>query len=185
MGTAIALLIAGVILGALIGYFIRQPTKEAKQREDQLNEQIKHKEDELAQYKQQVADHFLHTANLVNSMTESYRAVHEHLADGARTLCSDLVGVQQLEIKQTRLLDKEAAEEATPIAETEKTSEEAVTEEKAAARAEKEPESVVAKEDVKPDKAAESSDEEASVVRAAGSATADTSTEEERKRTIH
>lgn len=40
-------------------------------------------------YQRDVSDHFEQTANLVNELTQRYREVHEHLVQGAQTLCDD------------------------------------------------------------------------------------------------
>jgi len=42
--------------------------------------------DELRRYKQDVHDHFQRTAQLVDGLTEAYRDVHNHLAEGAMAL---------------------------------------------------------------------------------------------------
>lgn len=43
---------------------------------------------ELAQYRDQVTGHFRTSAELVHEMTQSYKAVYEHLATGSQKLCS-------------------------------------------------------------------------------------------------
>lgn len=121
MGIAVALLVLGLALGGMIGYFVRQPAKESKQREQEMEQQLAAKEQEFTEYKQQVANHFMQTANLVTDMTESYRAVHLHLAEGANNLCGDFLGMQQLDIKQTKLLDKEAKASAIEASTVEST----------------------------------------------------------------
>jgi len=40
-------------------------------------------------YQRDVSDHFEQTAHLVNELTQRYREVHEHLVQGALTLCDD------------------------------------------------------------------------------------------------
>ncbi|PQA46775.1 YhcB family protein, partial [Amnimonas aquatica] len=40
-------------------------------------------------YQHDVREHFEQTASLVNELTQRYRDVHEHLVQGALTLCDD------------------------------------------------------------------------------------------------
>src|SRR5690625_7534129 len=44
---------------------------------------------EQQHYRDQVSAHFQRTAELVNELTSNYRAVHNHLAQGARDLCPE------------------------------------------------------------------------------------------------
>jgi hypothetical protein len=43
----------------------------------------------------------MHTSELVQEMTQSYRAVYEHLAAGAQHLCSDELEPSQVGFRQT------------------------------------------------------------------------------------
>lgn len=75
--------IIGVAAGWLAGR--RSSTAERKYRDlalklDQVTQDKKAYEDE-------VVEHFAETARLLNNLTDSYRAVHNHLAQGADSLC--------------------------------------------------------------------------------------------------
>ena len=82
-GIGAALLIAGVIIGLLFGR--RQSPAAQKYRE------VERKLDQVLQdkkaYEDEVVEHFGETAKLLNNLTESYRGVHNHLAQGAANLC--------------------------------------------------------------------------------------------------
>jgi hypothetical protein len=82
-GIAGGLLIAGIIIGLLIGR--RQSPAGQKYRD------VERKLDQVLQdkkvYEDEVVEHFGETAKLLNSLTESYRDVHNHLAQGAGNLC--------------------------------------------------------------------------------------------------
>lgn len=106
----ILFLVSGLIAGVIIGYLIKKTDNGYKQKNEELQQALENTRSELDEYKQQVAGHFLKTADLVNNMTDSYRAVHEHLATGATTLCSEQLGVEKLDIKQTHLLEKTKTE---------------------------------------------------------------------------
>lgn len=75
----------GAGTGALVLYF----TLPARRQYGRLMRERDEARKALREYRQQVDHHFLHTAELVNDMTESYRRVHEHLSMGARDLCSE------------------------------------------------------------------------------------------------
>lgn len=75
-----------LLAGAAAGYFFgRHGTEQARQNED-LKADLAASEDRLKEYQQQVNDHFQHSAELINELTESYRLVHNHIAEGASQL---------------------------------------------------------------------------------------------------
>ncbi len=80
---AAGLLIAGIVIGLLVGR--RQSPASQKYRE------VERKLDQVLQdkkvYEDEVVEHFGQTARLLNNLTESYREVHNHLAQGAASLC--------------------------------------------------------------------------------------------------
>ena len=67
--------------------FGRAENKSAKQAK-QLAEELQDTKARLETHHQQINEHFTKTGELVNNMTESYRAVYQHLASGAQTLCT-------------------------------------------------------------------------------------------------
>ena len=76
---------AGVIVGAGLLFWLLPARRQAGQLirdRDEARQALEH-------YRSQVDDHFLHTAELVNDMTQAYRTVHEHLSKGAQALCSE------------------------------------------------------------------------------------------------
>jgi len=62
---------------------------EAQHRRDEAEQRADEARDRLAGYESQVADHFTRTSDLLREMTLQYRAIYEHLAEGARSLCDD------------------------------------------------------------------------------------------------
>ncbi|MDH5217928.1 MAG: YhcB family protein [Gammaproteobacteria bacterium] len=123
MGMAIIFLFVGLAIGAAVAYLLTRSDSKLQQRNDELKKQLEEADQGLATYKQEVANHFMKTADLVNNMTDSYRSVHEHLAQGANALCSEQLGVEQLDIRQTTLLDK-----SDSIVDIEKTDEKTIKE---------------------------------------------------------
>lgn len=93
-------LIAGIIIGRMLS---NSGANAAHKRE--LEEELQQARKELADYKQDVSEHFSQTAELVNNLTNSYRDVHTHLASGSEKLCNT---DQLLDRIQQPLLEKEA-----------------------------------------------------------------------------
>ena len=83
------LLLGGFLWGAFIGRAMRSDDGEiAKEKNQELQEQLNGVRSELAGYQNEVSDHFRTTASLVQELTHSYRQVYEHLAAGSNRLCS-------------------------------------------------------------------------------------------------
>ncbi|MBG13163.1 MAG: YhcB family protein [Alloalcanivorax venustensis] len=77
--------LVGLVAGAGVLYWLlparRQGSQLIRERDEARNA--------LNHYRDQVDRHFLETADLVNDLTQSYRAVHQHLSQGAHGLCSE------------------------------------------------------------------------------------------------
>lgn len=99
----------GLVVGVIAGLYFARLDDVSNKQKMALQQKLESAEQQLKAYQSQVTEHFLQTASLVNSMTDSYRAVHEHLAMGARELCDSQVNVAQLEMPSTQLLDNTAA----------------------------------------------------------------------------
>lgn len=81
--SAVVCLFAGLGLGLLFGRRSSADSKKFREAERKLDQVIQDKR----AYEDEVVDHFSKTAKLLNSLTDSYREVHNHLATGAATLC--------------------------------------------------------------------------------------------------
>jgi uncharacterized membrane-anchored protein YhcB (DUF1043 family) len=57
-------------------------------RRQELEKQLQSANASLKDYQQEVSEHYVKTAKLVEDLTDSYRNVHNHLAEGAATLLS-------------------------------------------------------------------------------------------------
>lgn len=90
--TALICLAVGAAIGILL---IRLSHPEEKQRKE-LENRLQQAENELKAYQQEVSAHFIKTASLVNNMTQSYRAVGEHLAASAMHLANPDISRQLL-----------------------------------------------------------------------------------------
>jgi len=80
---AVLILLAGLALGVLVGRRTSSSGQKYRQVERKLDQVLQDKK----RYEDDVVEHFTETAQLLNSLTESYRQVHNHLAKGATSLC--------------------------------------------------------------------------------------------------
>lgn len=76
---------AGLLVGAAGAFLLLPARRQRKQLEQERDQALA----TLARHREEVDSHFLRTADLVNQLTGAYRSVHEHLSEGARTLCSE------------------------------------------------------------------------------------------------
>ena len=92
---AIVGLVAGLGLGMLLG----RRTSPAGQKYREVERKLDQVLQEKKLYEDEVMEHFGETARLLNTLTENYREVHNHLATGAAELCrgEGPVGLAQLE----------------------------------------------------------------------------------------
>ncbi|TCO76218.1 YhcB family protein [Chromatocurvus halotolerans] len=89
IGTAICVLIIAGAIGFLMGRRTTAGSQQARELEKRLDQVTRDKQ----LFEDRVTDHFAETATRLNALTENYRAVHEHLAEGANTLCSGNLAV--------------------------------------------------------------------------------------------
>jgi len=100
-----ALVVAGVAVGILIGRRSSEAQARALRLEAQLEDLRKEYEraeveiavgrEELERYRGKVADHFAGTSERLRELTLQYRAIYNHLAEGAGELCPE--GFEKLE----------------------------------------------------------------------------------------
>jgi uncharacterized membrane-anchored protein YhcB (DUF1043 family) len=90
----------GLVLGCIGAYlFLGRYSHTAK-----LREELCELKEKFSDYRDQVTQHFMRTSELVQEMTQSYRAVYEHLATGARELCDGEVETPSLDTLDKGLL---------------------------------------------------------------------------------
>ncbi len=73
---------AGAAVGALISVQICRGKESTR-----LKKELEALKEEYARYKENVGRHFVQTSTLVNNLTQSYKDVHQHLSNGAQSLC--------------------------------------------------------------------------------------------------
>lgn len=100
----------GILIGFAAGFYISRLDDPHKKKREELENKLELATEEMINYKQDVTEHFVKTSNLVNDMTDSYRAVYNHMAEGAKNLCpkpliESLATQNQLDIPKTRLIE--------------------------------------------------------------------------------
>ena len=78
----VLLVVGGLTVGAIISYLAAPNRK----RVALLEAELARARSEHRSYRERVTDHFRTTSDLVANMTASYKAVYDHLAQGARSL---------------------------------------------------------------------------------------------------
>lgn len=84
----VALLLVGG--GFLIGLALGRSSSKLEARVRELEGELAESHASLARYREEVGGHFGKTSDLLRDLTLQYRAVYDHLAEGARSLCPDL-----------------------------------------------------------------------------------------------
>ncbi|MDH4039260.1 MAG: YhcB family protein [Gammaproteobacteria bacterium] len=95
-------ILAGValfIVGAGLGVVFGRRTSPAAQRQREAELRLDQVLQDKKAYEDEVVEHFTETATLLNNLTERYRDVHNHLAQGASALCQGRgpVSLEQLD----------------------------------------------------------------------------------------
>ncbi len=112
---AILVAVAGLVVGMIIGGFIGASLSKSAKETKGLRSDLDQAHDELSAYKDQVKQHFSRTSELVNDMTSSYRAVHEHLASSSQKLCDG--SVKSLDMETPELLASSNSKEELELKE--------------------------------------------------------------------
>jgi uncharacterized membrane-anchored protein YhcB (DUF1043 family) len=102
-------------LGLAVGYAIHYFLNPDHDRNKALAAELDAARQDNARYREQVTQHFQRTSELVQGMTQSYRAVYEHLANSSRQLCGDRFENPRLDLPERgRLADAGSPAAARP-----------------------------------------------------------------------
>jgi uncharacterized membrane-anchored protein YhcB (DUF1043 family) len=113
-GAGLMLFAGGVATGLLFAMFVLPGGREAKR----LAAELEALKTEHERYKGEVTGHFQKTSELFADMTQSYKAVYDHLAGGARELCDAPDPGRAVAFRATRLI--EIDESGSPVREASK-----------------------------------------------------------------
>lgn len=79
--------VLGVLVGVLVGTVLTLWLAPSNQKNRGLKKHLADKQDELKEYQLEVTAHFTRTSELLSELAQSYKDVHNHLAEGAQNLC--------------------------------------------------------------------------------------------------
>jgi len=97
---AIAVLLLGILVGAVAARLVLPSRRQLRR----LTAELETARAEHAAYRASVTTHFETTSDLVASMTASYKAVYDHLAAGAQTLCDGSKALEDGQFGAPRLV---------------------------------------------------------------------------------
>jgi uncharacterized protein len=103
--TAVAALLAGGAIGAIL---VKSLHPQEQQNRD-MEHRLESAENKLSDYQQEVSEHFAETSQLVNNLTQSYKDVHEHLANSALTLTNPDISRQLIEAGDGKLINSDTS----------------------------------------------------------------------------
>lgn len=83
-------------VGIAIGYLLAGRLNNNPAKIGELEQQVQDLQRSSSRYREEVSEHFSTTAELVQQMTDSYKDVYQHLANGAQDLCSGEVASKLL-----------------------------------------------------------------------------------------
>jgi uncharacterized protein len=96
MPSALILVAVGLIAlaaGLAIGWILAGRKRSKRDVIIDLETRLERALESRADYEADVAEHFAETAQLLNKLTNDYRAVYSHLASGAEKLCDGEVNI--------------------------------------------------------------------------------------------
>ena len=90
-------LLLGGAMGGVVGWYLATNGRGDNKRKLilELETQLEQASQSRADYEAEVAEHFSETADLLHKLTDDYRAVYTHLAEGAQQLCGDQVSIAE------------------------------------------------------------------------------------------
>ncbi len=90
-------LIIGGAIGSLIGWYSALASRGDNKRKIilELESQLDQARQNKVDYEAEVTEHFARTADLLNKLTDDYRSVYTHLANGADQLCGDQISMSE------------------------------------------------------------------------------------------
>ncbi len=96
--------LVSLLIGSIVGVLLSGNLNRGKNSIDS-DERLANTEETLLDYQRDVAEHFAQTTKLVNTLTESYRDMHEHLASSALKLSTPEISRQLISSGSTYAAD--------------------------------------------------------------------------------
>lgn len=102
-------LVVGIIIGAVAMRFGNKKLREQRS----LQYELEKSKAELADYREELTNHFAHSAELLDNMARDYRQLYQHMAKGSNDLLPDLPGEKNPFAYQ--LTESEADNDQVPV----------------------------------------------------------------------
>ena len=106
--TTIIIALICLAAGAVIGLLLARLSNPEQQQVRELEGKLQRAEDGLKDYQQEVTEHFVQTSGLINNLTQSYKAVHEHMAGSAMHLANPDISRQLVNAGTGKLTNNSA-----------------------------------------------------------------------------
>lgn len=104
LSTLVITAIAALLIGGAIGATAVKTMHPQEQLNRDLEKRLEKAEDKLKDYQEEVSEHFAETSQLVNNLTQSYKDVHEYLANSALKLTNPDISRQLIDAGDGKLL---------------------------------------------------------------------------------
>ena len=119
LSTLVITAVAALLVGTAIGAILVKSLHPQEQQNREMENRLKNAEESLKDYQQEVSEHFAETSQLVNNLTQSYKEVHEHLANSALNLTNPDISRQLIDAGDGKLISNSAESPAEDEANTE------------------------------------------------------------------
>ena len=119
LSTLIISAVAALLVGTAIGAILVKSMHPQEQQNREMENRLKNAEESLKDYQQEVSEHFAETSQLVNNLTQSYKDVHEYLANSALKLTNPDISRQLIDAGDGKLISNTAEENADDESNTE------------------------------------------------------------------
>jgi uncharacterized membrane-anchored protein YhcB (DUF1043 family) len=91
LNTLLIICMTTAVIGIFVGFVINQRKGTSGKAQRQLESHLSELQQQQQSYQTEVTEHFQETAKLLDQLTNSYRDVHNHLAEGAHLLAGETV----------------------------------------------------------------------------------------------
>lgn len=106
LNALLVLSLTAMVIGFTLGTYLARRKAGSAESLQKLQQQLTQQQQQQEQYQNQVTEHFSQTGQLLNQLSNSYREVHNHLAQGATQLTD---GVATESLKALPVEDQEPA----------------------------------------------------------------------------
>ncbi|RXJ71912.1 hypothetical protein CS022_18700 [Veronia nyctiphanis] len=103
-----------LIIGVVIGFFLARFTSGNASQQKELKKDLEKSQYELAQYRQDLIDHFSQSAEILDNISRDYSKLYQHMANVSADLVPDLPPQDNPFAKKITKISDSKAKESTP-----------------------------------------------------------------------